>query len=166
MIATRTNNRVPKDGRSVMEKATQRAQERDDLNSGTQSSNQFLILSNLDNDYIQDVVSKLDLNITNIDAQLETFRAEELVRAALAEANYREYLEKINKKTAPQGEELKDYSLEVLVHSNWGLWITQLRKLMIRIPNRLLRLQLEEGEGQRRNQNEVPLLEYQGYREG
>lgn len=106
------------------------------------------------------------MTIENIDTQIETFRAEEKVKAALAEANYREYLERINKKTAPQGEELKDYSLEVLVHSNWGLWITQLRKLMIRIPNRLLRLQLEEGEGQRRNQNEVPLLEYQGYREG
>lgn len=117
MIATRTSNRVPKDGRSAMEKATQRAQERDDLNSGTQSSNQFLILSNLDNDYIQDV-SKLDLNITNIDAQLETFRAEELVRAALAEANYREYLEKINKKTAPQGEEeLQEYNLSIIDNS-------------------------------------------------
>lgn len=78
----------------MLEKATQRASEKDDLNSGTHSSNQILFLSNLDNNYIQDIVSKLDLDVSNIDDQLETFRAEEVVRAALAEANYREYLEK------------------------------------------------------------------------
>jgi hypothetical protein len=41
------------------------------------------------------------LNIDNIDTQIEVFRAEEKVRAALAEANYKDYLASVNRKTAP-----------------------------------------------------------------
>jgi hypothetical protein len=51
--------------------------------------------------YEPSIVTNLDLNIDNIDTQIEVFRAEEKVRAALAEANYKDYLASVNRKTAP-----------------------------------------------------------------
>jgi hypothetical protein len=51
--------------------------------------------------YEPSTVTNLDLNIDNIDTQIEVFRAEEKVRAALAEANYKDYLASVNRKTAP-----------------------------------------------------------------
>lgn len=121
-IATRTSSRIPKDGRTILEKAIQQAQQKNDISKGTSSSsNQFLVLNNLENDYIIDATSKLDLTIEDIDSQIETFRAEERVRAALAEANYREYLEKMNRKSAPQGEEeVQDYAMTVMDNSARG----------------------------------------------
>jgi hypothetical protein len=91
-VATRTSSRVPKDGRFMMEKATQRAKERNEITKGTNNANHFLVLNNLSNEYIKNVTDNLDISIENIDNQLEVFRAEERVRAALAEANYKEYL--------------------------------------------------------------------------
>jgi len=121
-VATRTNSRVPKDGRTMMEKATHRVEERNELLTGTNTANQFLVLNNLSNDDIKSVTNNLDIQIENIDDQIEVFRAEERVRAALAEANYKEYLASVNKKTAPQGdEELQDYSLNVVDFSARGI---------------------------------------------
>lgn len=118
MIATRTSTRVPKDGRTMMEKAVQRVQANEESLTGNSSSNQFLILNNLDNEHIHSVASELDLDIGDIDTQIDTFKAEEKVRAALAEANYKEYLEKLSKKTAPQGEEELEFALSVIDNSN------------------------------------------------
>lgn len=118
VVATRTSSRVPKDGRTVMEKAIQRTQDKNDTSKGMCASNPFLVLNSLDNEYINDVASKLDLTIENIDTQLEVFRAEERVRGALAEAKYKEYLALVNKKTSPQGEEeLHEFSLGVIDNS-------------------------------------------------
>jgi hypothetical protein len=118
VVATRTSSRVPKDGRTVMEKAIQRTQDKNDTSKGMCASNPFLVLNSLDNEYINDVAPKLDLTIENIDTQLEVFRAEERVRGALAEANYKEDLASVNKKTSPQGEEeLQEFSLDVIDNS-------------------------------------------------
>jgi len=118
IIATRESSRVPKDGRTMLEKAVQRAEAKDVTTKGNVSTNQFLILNELDNDYIHNVASELDLEIENIDTQIETFKAEERVRAALAEANYKEYLDRINKKNAPRGEEeLQEFSLSIIDNS-------------------------------------------------
>jgi hypothetical protein len=111
-VAIRTSSRVPKDGRSMMEKSTQHAKERNEIIKGTNNANHFLILNNLSNEYIKNVT----------DNQLEVFRAEERVRAALAEANYKEYLASTNRKTAPQGdEELQEFSLKVVDNSARGI---------------------------------------------
>jgi hypothetical protein len=121
VIATRASSRISKDGRSILEKATQHAAYKDDTSKGTTSSNPFLVLSNLDNEYIHDVTAQLDLVVENIDTQIEVFRAEEKVRAALAEANYREYLDSVNKRTAPLGEEeLQEYNLNMIDNSARG----------------------------------------------
>jgi hypothetical protein len=55
--------------------------------------------------------------VENIYTQIEVFKAEEKVRAALAKANYREYLASVNKRTAPQGEEVQEYNLSVIDNS-------------------------------------------------
>jgi hypothetical protein len=118
VIATRASSRAPKDGRTMMEKAVQRAQDRDVVTKGTSPANQFLILNELDTEHIQNIVSELDLEIDNLDTQIDTFKAEERIRAALAEANYKEYLDKINKKTAPRGEEeLSEFNLSIIDNS-------------------------------------------------
>jgi hypothetical protein len=121
-VAIRTSSRVPKDGRSMMEKSTQHAKERNEIIKGTNNANHFLILNNLSNEYIKNVTDNLDISIENIDNRLEVFRAEERVRAALAEANYKEYLASTNRKTAPQGdEELQEFSLKVVDNSARGI---------------------------------------------
>lgn len=121
-VATRTSNRVPKDGRTVLQKATQLAKERDEFAKGNNDTNQFLVLSNLSNDAIKDVTDCLDINIEHIDDQIDIFKAEEKVRAAIAEANYREYLASVNRKFEPQGdEELQDFSLNVVDNSIRGI---------------------------------------------
>lgn len=121
-VAPRTSNRVPKDGRIVLEKATQLAKERDDFSKGKNAANQFLVLNSLSNDEIKSVADSLDISIENIDDQIEVFKAEERVRAALAEANYREYLASVNKKTAPQGDEdLQEFALSVVDNSARGI---------------------------------------------
>lgn len=49
------------------------------------------------------------------------FTIEEKVRASLAEANYREYLEKGKKNTTPQGEEeLQELTLSIIDNSSRG----------------------------------------------
>lgn len=105
VIATRTSTRAVKDGRTMMEKAMERAQSKDVITEGNQSKNQFLILNDLENEQIHSIASELDLRIEDIDTQVDIFKAEEKVRAALAEANYKEYLDRINKNTSPRGEE-------------------------------------------------------------
>jgi hypothetical protein len=129
-MATRTSARVPKDGRTMMEKAIQRAEANDISTKGKTSANQFLVLNNLDNEHIHNVVSELDLDIENIDTQIDIFKAEERVRAALAEANYKEYLEKANRKTAPQGEEgLSELNLSIIDNSTRGVELQHADKM-------------------------------------
>ena len=137
VIATRVSNRIQQDGRSMLEKAMQRAQNRDDVSKGISESNQFLVLNNLSNDYIQEVASALDLDIVNVDTQIEVFKAEEKVRAALAEANYKEYLESVNKRTAPQGEEaIQEYSLNVIDNTARGFAVESNNETVVVAPRK------------------------------
>ena len=137
MIATRVSNKIQKDGRSMLEKDIQQAQNKDDLSKGISESNQFLVLNNLSNDYIQDVASALDLDIVNIDTQIEVFRAEEKVRAALAEANYKEYLDSVNKKTTPQGEEaIQEYSLNAIDNTSRGFAVESNNETVLVAPRK------------------------------
>lgn len=46
----------------------------------------------------------LDLEVEDFEKQIDVFKAEEKVRAAIAEANYRAYLERQKEKTSPQDE--------------------------------------------------------------
>lgn len=61
-------------------------------------------------------MDNLDIEIENVDTQIDVFREEERVRVALAEANYK-FLASVNKRTAPLGEELQKYMMNVADNS-------------------------------------------------
>lgn len=68
------------------------------------------------------VMDDLELECNNIEEQVSAFRAEEMARAAIAEANYRAYLERQKNKNGPQNEEDRgDLSLEIISNQNRGL---------------------------------------------
>jgi hypothetical protein len=116
-----TSTRVPRDGVPIVAKAMARAKERNDLQKGT-SSNPFTILNSAPTVHLRNVMLDLNLACDDINSQIDTFRVEEIVRANLAEANYRQYLERVNEKTSPQGEEdISDLAMGVVTNNERGL---------------------------------------------
>lgn len=97
--ATRTSSRIPRDGVSIAEKATKRAMNRDNI-SGISSTNPFIILNNASNDDLHSVMLDLDLECESVGELLDVFRLEEKARAALAETNYKNYLEALKNRMA------------------------------------------------------------------
>jgi hypothetical protein len=53
-------------------------------------------LNSVPNSVLQAVLVDLDLEMGNMDEQLGAFKAEEIARAKIAEANYNSFLEKKN----------------------------------------------------------------------
>ena len=76
----------------IAAKATQRAEQRNNLTTGMNSNNPFTILNATPNDVLKKVIQDLDIEIDDVDGQINLFKAEELLRADLAQANYKEYL--------------------------------------------------------------------------
>ena len=99
-MATRTSSRVPRDGVPIAEKAARRAQERDEL-----SSNPFTILNNHSNESLRKIALDLDIADSFIEENLTAIKAEELVRADIAQAQYRAYLASLRNREIPPGEE-------------------------------------------------------------
>lgn len=93
VVAIRTSNRVLRDGIPITIKAANRVKALNEI-SGKPSYNPFTVLNNTSNADLQKVVKDLDIEVVDMDEQLDTFRAEEVVRAAIAEANYKCFLEK------------------------------------------------------------------------
>jgi hypothetical protein len=104
VVASRTSSRIPRDRIPIAEKATRRVIEKNNI-SGITSQNPFTILNNSTNDALHSVISDLDIDIENVDEQLDVFRLEELARAAIAEANYKSFLESQKARDAPQNDE-------------------------------------------------------------
>jgi len=116
-ISSRASTRIPRDGIPIAEKAMRRAQDKDNFTSGN-TKNPFAVLNNTPNEVLGIVISDLDIMFENIDPVINAFKIEELARAELAQANYKLHLEKINKKTTPQGEEeLQDLSMKAINNS-------------------------------------------------
>jgi hypothetical protein len=103
-VATRASKRVPRDGIPITVKAMTRVKEMNDLQKG-KDVNPFTILNNAPVDHLHRVLSDLEVECDELHSQINVFRAEELVRADLAQANYNAYIQKINAKSAPQGED-------------------------------------------------------------
>jgi len=117
VVASRTSSRVPRDGVSIITRASQRAMERDNVAGNTGTS--FTILNSVPNSILKSVLDDLDVEMGNSDEQLDAFKAEEVARAKIAEANYKTYLEKLKQKTAPQSEEDEsDLAMGVISNSN------------------------------------------------
>jgi hypothetical protein len=55
-------------------------------------------------------------------ALLGAFKTKELARAAIAKANYKNYLDKQKEKSAPQeGDDLREFSMEAITNLDRGL---------------------------------------------
>lgn len=120
VIATRASTRISKTDGPILNKATKRMQWKDEMLGG-KSSNPFTVLNNAPSSHLQNVIKDLDLEVVNIDTQIKAFRAEEKVRAALAEANYKCYLEQLKAKEAPQCEEdLGDLAMGIIDNASRG----------------------------------------------
>ena len=118
VVATRTSARVPRDGVPIAAKAAARTQKRDNDLQGMFASS-FTVLNSAPNTYLKEVMGDLDIEGNDLDAQINIFKAEEIVRADLAKANYNAYLDKINKKNAPHLEEdIKDLAMSPIDNSS------------------------------------------------
>jgi HD superfamily phosphohydrolase len=116
VIATRASSRIARDGIPILEKATKRAHEKNQL-QGTSRPNPFLILNNESNENLSTVMKDIGIVLENYDNQIDLFKAEERVRATIAEANYNKYVDKINSKNAPQTEEdLQELAMEAITN--------------------------------------------------
>lgn len=81
VVATRTSSRISKTDGPILEKATKRRQEKDALMKGNPNCNPFTVLNNAPSSHLAKVIEDLDIEVADMDTQLETFRAEERVRA-------------------------------------------------------------------------------------
>lgn len=119
--ATRTSSRIPRDGIPIITKATDRAKARDDF-QGIKSQNPFTILNSVPISALKVVMDDLDIESNDIEEQISAFRAEEIARAAIAEANYKAYLEKQKSFEAPgDKEDTEHISLEKISNQNRAL---------------------------------------------
>jgi hypothetical protein len=116
--ATRASSRIPRDGIPILEKATRRALEKD-ITQGTSSSNTFTILNQERNENLAAVLKDIGIELDNYEDQIDAFKEEEKLRAAIAEANYKAHIEKINNRNAPQTEEeIQEYAMEAITNSD------------------------------------------------
>jgi hypothetical protein len=114
-VATRASSRIPRDGIPIATKAMHRARDWDNISTGMFPTNPFTVLNSIPNDELNKVLVDLDIDIENLDEQINLFKTEELVRADLAQANYKEYIDRINKKTTPQDDDaMQDLAMEVI----------------------------------------------------
>ena len=98
----------------IAKKAIKRAKERDEPIAG-KNTNPFTILNNAPDHELKTSLDQLGIISDNLDLQISAFKAEELVRADLARANYKIYIDKRSSENSPQGhEEIRDLSMEFL----------------------------------------------------
>jgi len=67
--------------------------------------NPFTVLNSTPNAILHKVLMDLELESENLDEHIDAFKAEEIARAAIAEANYKCFLEKQLEKTCPRDDE-------------------------------------------------------------
>jgi len=114
VVATRTSKRLLSEGIPITGKATSR-----DMGNistaGTLTSNPFTVLCNTSDDLLQNTLNDLNLVVDNVGEQLGVFRAEERARAALAEANYKVFLDRQKDRDKPRGDDIdSDLSMGII----------------------------------------------------
>ena len=103
VVASRTSQQVPTDGIPIATKAIHRAIAKD--NPTSTLNNPFTILNNASIASLKEVLADLEIEFEQVEVQLDAFRSEELARAAIAEANYKSFLEKQNNRSRPESED-------------------------------------------------------------
>jgi CRISPR/Cas system CSM-associated protein Csm5 (group 7 of RAMP superfamily) len=109
VVASRTSSRVPRDGVPIAEKVAQRAKARNEILGNSSSiPNPFTVLNNVTSSELCSIMHDLDLDGENLEEQVSVFKVEELAWAAIAEANYKQYLERLKDKEKPIEEDFVD----------------------------------------------------------
>jgi len=93
MVATRASSRMPRDDIPIATKAANRAAAKNSISGNNSVSNQFTVLNNTPTACLEKVIVDLDIELDNMEQQIDVFRVEELARAAIAEANFKVFLE-------------------------------------------------------------------------
>jgi hypothetical protein len=107
VVATRTSKILLKDGIPIAEKAAARAIAKNTI-LGNSSSNPFTVLGNTPTDVLENDLNDLNIVVNDAGKQIGVFRAEERARAALAEANYKVFLDKQKDRDKPREEDYED----------------------------------------------------------
>lgn len=122
VVATRTSKRIPRDGVPIAEKASSRAMAKNNITGTSNLPNPFTILNSTPIPILQSVMSDLNIVVENVEDQIDIFRLEENARAAIAEANYRVFLEKQKERDKPCGDEfMDDLALGIIDNSGRGI---------------------------------------------
>lgn len=110
VVATRASTRIARDGCTIAEKDAARAVAKNTLIGTTSKpSNPFTVLNNVETSSLDHVLGE---------SQIGVFKAEELARAAVAEANYKVFLDKMKDRDKPPTDEFSsDLSMGVIDNS-------------------------------------------------
>jgi hypothetical protein len=91
--------------------ATKRKQKQNLEHSGM-NHNEFSVLNNLEDDYLAQTAMDLDIHLTSDDEgikkQITAIKAEERLRASLAEATYKAHLNNLKQKESVQDDDVLD----------------------------------------------------------
>jgi len=117
VVASRTSMRIPRDGIPIAVKASTRVAARDNFLGIANTSNPFTVLNSTPTSLLQSVIADLNIEGDNVEEQIGVFRAEEIARAALAEANYKVFLDRQKERDKPHSDELLD-DLSMLIITN------------------------------------------------
>lgn len=118
MMATRTSQRIAKDSIPIAMKTTSRATAKSSIPGMMNDSNIFTILNNTPNETLHIVMNDLNIAVEDVEGQIGAFRAEEMARAALAEANYKIFLEKLKDRDKSFSEDLsEDFTMGMIDNS-------------------------------------------------
>lgn len=122
VVATRTSSRVPRDGVPIAEKAAQRVKAwNEPVGISCSSQNLFTVLNNAPTPELCAVIQDLRIEGDEIVEQVNIFRVEELARAAITEANYKQFLEKLKERDKLSEEELQeDMAMETISNLQRG----------------------------------------------
>ena len=147
---------MPRDGIPIATKAANRAKARDIVSGNSSTFNPFTLLNNTDKADLEKVMLDLDIETENVGEQIDIFRVEELARAAIAEANYKVFLEKQNgKQDSLSSNQMDDLTMEVFDNKGRGVMSK---------PNKGGLVSLDSCDGSELSrdlaQNEVHVLEY------
>jgi len=126
IVATRASSKVPRDSIPIATKAANRVMAKNSISGNNSVSNQFTLLNNTPTACLEKVIVDLDIEVDNMEQQRDVFRVEELARAAIAEANFKVFLEKQKERHGPHSSsQVEDLAMEAIDNKERGVMADQ-----------------------------------------
>lgn len=117
VVAPRVSRRIPRDGIPIAENDSMRAQAKNYIIGTINTSNPFTLLSNTPSEELHKVLCDINIVVEEVGEQIGAFKVEEVARVALAEANYKVYLEKLRERDKHREDFPEDISMGVIDNS-------------------------------------------------